>query len=142
MLSTASRYDVSLNLCVLRPPHGPSYTHSISEWRSAVTVPPTISWVGMGRLTTSARLLERMSLLWTDNFRRSPCGAPITGVHGPSEGPTQPTTTTTAPSVVPISTMLLTFDPKTLQELGGFRVVDHEVDMNKLGRVYSLDGYR
>jgi hypothetical protein len=38
--------------------------------------------------------------------------------------------------------MLLTFDPKTLQELGGFRVVDHEVDMNKLGRVYSLDGYR
>jgi len=38
--------------------------------------------------------------------------------------------------------MLLTFDPKTLQEGGGFRVVDHEVDMNKLGRVYSLNDYR
>jgi len=64
------------------------------------------------------------------------------GIQGPSGGLTQPPTTTTTPSVVPISTMLLTFDPKTLQEVGGFRVVGHEVDMNKLGRVYSLDAYR
>jgi hypothetical protein len=63
------------------------------------------------------------------------------GLVGPSGGLTQPPTTTTTPSVVPISTMLLTFYPKTLQEVGGLRV-GHEVDMNKLGRVYSLDGYR
>jgi hypothetical protein len=56
-------------------------------------------------------------------------------------GITQSPTTTTVPSPVPVSTMLLTFDPKTLQEVGGLRVVVHEVDMNKLGRVYSLDGY-
>ncbi|MGO9877014.1 MAG: hypothetical protein ACLPVY_24825 [Acidimicrobiia bacterium] len=70
------------------------------------------------------------------------CSPVSIGVQGPSEGPTQPPTTTTTPSAVPVSTMLLTFDPNTLQEVGGFRVVDHEVDMNKLGRVYSLDGYR
>ena len=64
------------------------------------------------------------------------------GPVGPSAGLTQSTTTTTLLSVVPISTMLLTFDPKTLHEVGGFRVVDHEVDMNKLGRVYALDPYR
>jgi hypothetical protein len=64
------------------------------------------------------------------------------GIQGPSEGLTPPPTTTTTPSAVPVSTMLLTFDPKTLQEVGGFRVVDHEVDMSKLGHVYSLDGYR
>jgi hypothetical protein len=69
-------------------------------------------------------------------------GSVIIGIQGPSGGLTQPPTTTTTPSAVPISTMLLTFGPKTLQEVGGFRVVDHEVDMNKLGRVYSLDRYR
>ena len=65
------------------------------------------------------------------------------GSPGPPVPPglAQPTTTTGLSSV-PISTMLLTFDPKTLQEVGGFRVVAHEVDMNKLGRVYSLDSYR
>ena len=70
------------------------------------------------------------------------CSTSIIGVQGPSAGPTQPPTTTTVPSVVPVSTMLLTFDPKTLQEVGGFRVVWHEVDMHKLGRVYPLDAYR
>jgi len=69
-------------------------------------------------------------------------GSVVIGIQGPSGGLTQPPTTTTTPSAVPISTMLLTFDPKTLQEGGGFRVVDHEVDMNKLGRVYSLNDYR
>ena len=69
------------------------------------------------------------------------CSTSGGGPTGP-QGLTQSPTTTTTRSAVPVSTMLLTFAPKTLQEVGGFRVVGHEVDMNKLGRVYSLDQYR
>jgi hypothetical protein len=68
-------------------------------------------------------------------------GTVVIGVQGPSGGLTLPPTTTTTPSPVPISTILLTIDPKTLQEDGSFRQVGHEVDMNKLGRVYLLDRY-
>jgi hypothetical protein len=64
------------------------------------------------------------------------------GPVGPSAESAPPHVTTTVPSAVPVSTMVLTFDPKTLQGGGGLRVVGHEVDMNKLGRVYSLDPYR
>ena len=58
------------------------------------------------------------------------------------DGVTQSRTSTSEPSRVPVSTIVLSFDPKTLQEGGGLRVVDHEVDMSKLGRVHSLDGHR
>lgn len=67
--------------------------------------------------------------------------SPSFGPVGPSGGLAESSTTTTAPSAVPVSTMLLTFDPKTLQEDGDFRLVGHDVDMYKLGRVYSLDPY-
>jgi hypothetical protein len=77
------------------------------------------------------------------HFSCEPPGcSPSFGPVGPTAALQQSPTTTTTSSVVPISTMLLTIDPKTLQEDGSFRLVDHEVDMNKLGRVYSLDGYR
>ena len=59
----------------------------------------------------------------------------------PSAALTKSSTTTTAAGAVPISTMLLAFDPNTLQQVGSFRVVNHKVDMTRLGRVYSLDRY-
>jgi hypothetical protein len=70
------------------------------------------------------------------------CVGSEVGPVGPSAGVTQPTIATSTTSVVPISTMLLTFNSKTLLEDGSFRVVSHAVDMTRLGRVYSLDGYR
>lgn len=52
---------------------------------------------------------------------------------------TPASTETTEP--IPVSTMVLTFDPRTLAPDGGLRVVAHEVDLSQLGKVYSLDPY-
>jgi hypothetical protein len=47
------------------------------------------------------------------------------------------TTTSTVASGVPVSTMVLTVDPVTL-ELTGLRVIDHQVDLSVLGKTYPL----
>jgi hypothetical protein len=44
-------------------------------------------------------------------------------------------------AVVSLSTLLLTFDPTALTEVGSLRVVTHDVDLSRLGKVYSLDHY-
>jgi hypothetical protein len=51
--------------------------------------------------------------------------------------PTSATTTSTAASAVPVSTMVPTVDPKSLA-VTGLRVIDHKVDLTTLGREYSL----
>lgn len=57
-------------------------------------------------------------------------------------GPASSSTVTVDAPPVPVSTMVLTVDPATLQLDGSFRLVSHDVDMGKLGKVYSLDGYQ
>jgi len=51
------------------------------------------------------------------------------------------TSSTTATTAVPVATMVLTVDPTTVTRDSSFRLVDHEVDMSTLGKVYSLDAY-
>ena len=46
-----------------------------------------------------------------------------------------------ATAAVSVSTMLLTVDPTALTQVGTQRVVTHGVDLSRLGKVYSLDGY-
>lgn len=71
------------------------------------------------------------------------CGAGCSGSQFTSSASASPTTTTTVvpTTVFATSTMVLTVDPATVSLDGSFRLVDHEVDMASLGRVYSLDPY-